>query len=256
MTHWLGAMDSLLTYRSDDSPGRAYDLAMRRAVGLLLATMTMAACTGSSSGEPEPLETPVPVTAAPTAAPTTTEATESTVEDTVEETIQETTTSEAPTTTIDEAAILAEAEAAFFDAWQVGTDAIRNPDDPENENEIRDHFTQNNLDLALENLRLAVDGNFIAVENLDNPSFAQTYDDIEFVGDTRTEVSLTVCEFYSERIFERGVTPDGSDNLVRDNPVTKIIRVGLVLEDGSWKSATGVTAEEVRDEVERCTTAS
>lgn len=256
MTHWLGAMDSLLTYRSDDSPGRAYDLAMRRAVGLLLASMTMAACTGSSSGEPEPLETPVPVTAAPTVAPTTTEATESTVEDTVEETIQETTTFEAPTTTIDEAAILAEAEAAYLEAWQVGTDIIRDPDNPDNEADIRDHFTKNNLDGALENLRVTTEGNFIARENAENPGFAQTYDDIAFTTDARDEVALTVCEFYSDRLFERGTAPDGSDTLIRDDPLTTIFVVEMVLEDGMWKSATGGPPEVISDEVERCTTAS
>ena len=248
-------MNSLLTYRSADPPGRAYDLAMRHAVGLLLTSLTIAACAGSSGGEPEPLETPPPVTPATTEPePTAAEDTTSTVEETT--TSAETTTSEAPTTTIDEAAILAEAEAAYLLAYEVGRDALRNPDDPDNESRIRDHFTQNNLDLALENLRLTVDGNFIAVENADNPSFAQTYGDIEFVDDKLTEVSLTACEFNSDQIFERGTAPDGSDVLVRDDPVTGIFRVGLVLEDNTWKLATGRMDEEVKDEVERCTTAS
>lgn len=247
-------MNSSPTTRIRPGPGRAYHRAMRRTVGLLLAMLTIAACSGSDAA-PEPLDTLPPTTQAPTTeAGDPVDSTEPTANEPDETTTTETTV--APTTTIDEAAILAEAEAAYLEAWQVGTDAIRTPEDADNEARIRERFTDKNLDLALENLRLAIDGNFIAKENPDNPSFAQTYDDIEFIGESLDEVSLTVCEFYSERIFERGTAPDGSDTLVRDSPVTKILRVGLILEDGSWKSASGVASEEVRDEVERCTTAS
>ena len=223
---------------------------MRRTVGMLLATIAFVACSGSDAAPP-PLDTEPATTSAPTSeAPGTVEPTDPPA------TEPEATTTDAPTTAVDDAAILAEAEAAYFEAWQVGTDTIRNPDDPDNDDRVRDYFAENNLELTLENMRLTEEGNFIAKENPDNPGFAQTYDDIEFTSDARDEVSLTVCEFYSDRLYERGAAPDGSDTLVRDNPVTKIIQVGLIFEDGQWKSATGAVAEEVRDEVERCTTAS
>ena len=99
-------MNSSPTTRIRPGPGRAYHLAMRRTVGLLLATITIAACSGSDAA-PAPLETPPPVTPTPTVE--TSDPVDST-EPTVTEP-DETTTTEAPTTTIDEAAILAEAEA-------------------------------------------------------------------------------------------------------------------------------------------------
>lgn len=223
---------------------------MRRAVVMLLATITVAACSGSDAAPP-PLDTEPPTTIAPTTEPPPTVETTDAAASTTEPTTTPTTT-----TTIDDATILAQAEADFFEAWQVGTDAIRNPDDPDNEARVRDHFAEGNLDLVLENIQLARDGNLIAKENSDNPSFAQTYGDAAFTNDSGDEVSLTVCEFYSDQLFERGTAPDGSDALIRDSPLTSILVVDLILEDGQWKSATGGVAEEVRDEVERCTTAS
>lgn len=223
---------------------------MRRATALLLATLTIAACAGSTSEPPPPLDTEAPqTTVAATAAPTT-EASDSTT------TAEETTTTEAPPTTVDDATLLAQAEAAYFEAWQVGIDVVRNPDDPDNEARIRDHFAENTLELNLENLRLSLDGNFIAKENADNPSFAQTYGDIAFRPDTRSAAFLTVCEFYSDRLYERGTAPDGSDVLIRDDPQTIILVVELAFEDGAWKPAFGGPPEIVRDETERCTTAS
>lgn len=229
----------------------AYHSTMRRAPALLIATLTVAACSGSTSEPPPPLDTEAPTTAPSTTAPPTTVATTDPTT-----TVEETTPTEAPPTTIDDATLLAQAEAAYFEAWQVGTDVVRNPDDPNNEALARNHFAKNNLEGILEIIQLTEEGNFIAEENVDNPGFAQTYGDIAFTSDARDEVFLTVCEFYSDRLYERGTAPDGSDVLVRDDPQTTILVVELILEEGNWKSATGGAPEVVKDQVERCTTAS
>lgn len=223
---------------------------MRRTVGLLLATITIAACSGSDAA-PAPLETPPPVTPTPTVE--TSDPVDST-EPTVTE--PEITTTEATTTTIDEAAILAAAEAAYLAAYEVGRDALRNPDDPENEARIRRVFTGPNLDLALADLQLTIDGEFIAKENPDNPSFATTFDDAEFVDGDQTLVRITVCEFYSDELYERGAAPDGSDTLIRDNPVTLIFVTRVAFVDETWRAESGGEGEEVRDEEERCSSAS
>lgn len=239
-----------------DTFRRAYDSWMRRAVALLLATLTVASCSGSTTEPPPPLDTEASSTQPSTTTSTTTSATTLASDPTTTTTtIEEPASTDAPPTTVDDATLLAQAEAAYFEAWEVGIGAIRNPDDPENEERIRDHFAKNNLELNLENLRLTEEGNFIAIENIDNPSFAQTYGDIDFTSDARDEVFLTVCEFYSDRLYERGTAPDGSDVLVRDDPQTIILVVELVLDEGRWKAATGGPPEIVKDEVERCTTA-
>ena len=246
-------------HRDNGSTCRAYDLAMRPRVAMLLALLTLAACSGGSSGLAEPSldggttpSSPPPSATRPTAPDTTTgPSTQPTTTDPPTAPVA----TDAPTTTIDEAAVLAEAEAAYMAGYEIGRDTIRNPDDPENEARIREYYTANNLELSLESLRLTRDGGFIARPNENNPSFAQTYGGIKFIDDTHTSVVLTVCEFDSDRIFQRSSTPDTPETLVRDDPVTQIIVVGLELTDGRWKSATGNTAEIVNDEEERCSTA-
>lgn len=258
-------MNPITICRSHPATGRAYHRAMRRAVGLLLATITIAACGGGSDVAPPPLDTEPPATPAasrepppPTVEPTVTEPPVSAPENPVSAPASEATATslDAPTTTIGEAAILAEAEAAAIESVLVGLESIRNPDDPNNEQRLRDHFALNNLEAVLNNLELTQTGNFIAKENSDNPSFAMTYSDARFVNDDRTEVALTVCEFYTDRLFERGTAPDGGNTLIRDEPLTQILSVEMVLDEGMWRSARGEVAETVSDEVERCSTAS
>ena len=166
-----------------------------------------------------------------------------------------TATTSAPTTTIDDAAILADAEAAYLEAFQVAKDSLRNPADPTNDQRLRDHFTDGNLDKALENLRLTVDGNYVAKENPDNPSLVRVVEGGEFIDGDPNLVRLTVCEFNSDRIYEIGTAPDGGDSLVRDDPVSLLFVTRMEFIDGHWKSKTGGKANQVRDEVERCTEA-
>jgi hypothetical protein len=219
---------------------------MRRALPMLTTVaLLVGACSGGSD-DTNDSTVASPDTVATTAAATTPPTEAST-------TVAETTTSEAPTTTIDDAATLAEAEAAYLEAFEVGLESIRNPDDPDAEDLLRDWFVDGNLDKALENLRLTIDGNFIATENPSNPSFVRVVSGAKFIGDQRTQVELTVCEFNSDRIYEIGTAPGGDDSLVRDNPVSLLFVTQLELVDGRWKSKTGGTADEVRDEIERCT---
>ena len=218
---------------------------MRRAVPLLVsATVLIGACSGGSD---DTADTTVPasnsvVTASevrtpPTEAPTT---------------IIEPTTTDAPTTTLDEAALLADAEAAYLEAFNVSKEIIRDPTNPDNEALIRAHFTGPNLELNLEALRITVDSNLIARENVDNPSLARVVEPAKFVDLDTGLARLTVCEFNSDRIFEIGTAPDGGDSLRRDSPVSILLVVDLFLTEGVWKSGSGNQMEEVRDEVERC----
>ncbi len=86
---------------------------MRRALPMLTtAALVVGACSGGNDDtadstvvSPDTVATTSTVSVPATEAPTT---------------ITETTTSEAPTTTIDEAAVLAEAEAAYLEAFEVG----------------------------------------------------------------------------------------------------------------------------------------
>jgi len=218
---------------------------MRRALPMLVtATLVAGACSGSDDAADTTV--PVPDTVAET---TTTEAPPATEALT---TVVETTTTEAPTTTVDEAALLADAEAAYLEAFEVGKEVLRNPDNPDNEQRISELYIGPNLDGVLEDLRRTVDGDFVAFVNDDNPSFATVVEPAEFVDDNPTEARLTVCEFNSDRIYEVGTAPDGSNSLVRDDPVSILITVRMQLVEGQWKTSSGTRGEEIRDEIERC----
>ncbi|MGA9278420.1 hypothetical protein [Ilumatobacter sp.] len=168
------------------------------------------------------------------------------------ETTTTTTTTLAPTTTVDEQAILDEAEAAYLEAFEVGKEVLRNPDDPENVKHLENHFIGANLDVALENLRRTTEGQFIARENDSNPSVATIVEPAEFVDGDPTLARLTVCEFNSDRIFEVGTAPDGGDALRRDDPVSILLTVRMEFVDGKWRSQSGTRGEEIRDETNRC----
>ena len=218
---------------------------MRRAVPLLVsATVLIGACSGGSD---DTADTTVPasnsvVTASEAPAPPT---------DVPTTTIEPTTTG-APTTTIDEAALLADAEAAYLEAFNFSKEIIRDPTNPDNEALIRAQFTGPNLELNLEALRITVDGNLIARENVDNPSLARVVQSAEFVDRDTRLARLTVCEFNSDRIYEVGTAPGGGDTLRRDDPVSILITTRMEFVDGVWKSRSGTRGDEIRDEVERC----
>jgi len=218
---------------------------MRRALPMLTtAALLVGACSGGSDDttdsavtSPDTVDPTSEVSAPSTETPTTT---------------VETTTSLAPTTTIDEAALLAEAEAAYLKAFEVSKEIIRDPLNPNNETLIEEHFTGPNLEATLEALRLTIDGNFVARINDENSTFATVVEPAEFVDGDTTLARMTVCEFNSDRLYTVGDAPGGGDSLFRDDPVSLLIVTNVELVDGSWKSASGRTAEEIKDEVERC----
>jgi hypothetical protein len=220
---------------------------MRQAVAALLILSAVAsACSGNKTAAPTipPATTPDTVTTAAetsiTSAPPSTEPT----------------TTVAPSTTIDEAAILAEAEAAYLEAFKIGKEALRNPLNPANEERIKERFTDANLALVLENLRLTIDGNYISRENETNPSFAVIVKPAEFIDPADPTLAIVeVCEFNSDKLYEVGAAPDGSDALVRDDPVSIILAVRLQLVDGAWKSKSGGVGQELKGEAEQCSSA-
>ena len=208
---------------------------------LTIAVIASASACGGGSDDATP--TTSPVTSATTEPETTNAST------TTETT---TTTTVAPTTTIDEATILAEAEAAYLEAFEVGKDVFRDPLNPRNESRLRELYVGPNLESALEDLRQTIGGGFVAVENAANPSFAAIVAPAEFVDGNPTEARLTVCEFNSDRIFEVGTAPNGEDALRRDYPVSLLVTVRMEFVDGNWMTRSGTAGEEVRDETERC----
>ncbi|WP_040494457.1 hypothetical protein [Ilumatobacter nonamiensis] len=215
---------------------------MSRAAPLVLAIALLAGACSGGSDEAAPTTT----TPATTEAPPATESNTPTTDETT------TTATVAPTTTVDEATLLAEAEAAYLEAFEVGKEVIRNPEDPDNEAQIRDHFSGQNLDGTLADLRRAIDGGFIAVESPQNPSTATIIEPARFKDDARDVALLSVCEFNSDRIFEVGAAPGEVDVLRRDDPVSIILTAQMVLVDGSWKLDSGTRGDEIRDEVSRC----
>jgi hypothetical protein len=133
---------------------------------------------------------------------------------------------------------------------------LRNPLDPGNDALIRQRYADTNLGTLLENLRLTVDGNYISRENQSNPSFAVIVKPAELVDQTDPTLAIVeVCEFNSDKLYEIGSAPDGSDALVRDDPVSIILAVRFQLIDGTWKSTSGTVGQEVRGEVEQCSNA-
>lgn len=220
---------------------------MRRVVALLFTTtMGIAACSGSDAAP-----TTIPASAASEttvasaiAEPTTTESTTTTT--------TSPTTTEAPPTTIDEAAILAEVEAAYLAAFDVGKEIVRNPGDPGNDALVREHYTGANLQIALDVLQQTLDGNFVAKVNQTNPSLAIVTEPAAFIDGDRTLARLTVCEFNSDRIFEIGTAPGGGDSLRRDDPLSILIVYRMALVEGRWKALEGTLGEEIRDEAEQC----
>ena len=123
---------------------------MRRALPMLVtATLLAGACSGGSDDAADttvPCRTRCATTTAvatpPTEAPTTTR----------------TVTTEAPTTTIDEAALLAEAEAAYLEAFEVGKEIFGIPTNPDNEELLRAHFTGAEPRRGPRALRCTIDG--------------------------------------------------------------------------------------------------
>lgn len=219
---------------------------MSRVASLMFAlALVTGACSGGSDGE-SPATNADPV-ATDTVADTEPEATTTTVPTTTT-----TSTTVAPTTTLDEAALLAEAEAAYLEAFEVGKEVIRNPDNPDNDELLREHFTDGNLEKALENLRLTIEGNFVSERNSANPSFVEIIEPAEFLDESQTTAVMTVCEFNSDKLYEIGAAPDGTDALVRDDPVSFLFVTRMELIDGQWKSKTGGEADEIRSEEEQC----
>lgn len=215
-------------------------MAFRRAL-MAVGVLVLTACAGSDEAE-----TTLATTTSTTATSTTSTAATTTIAPT---TIAPTTV--ASTTTVDEATILAEIEQAYLDAFWVGKEVLRNPNDPGNEARIREHYTGAALAGTLEDLRRTVEGGYIARENSDSPTFAAVVEPATLISSS-TAAEVVVCEFNSDRIYELGTAPGGGDSLRRDDPVSLLIVVRLNQQDGSWKVAGGNRTEEIRGAEERC----
>ena len=137
-----------------------------------------------------------------------------------------------------------------MNAFAVATEVLRDPANPGNEAKLTAVYVGPNLDGSLEDLRLTIDGGFVVRENPDNPSFAEIEGPAEFVEGATDSIEIVVCEFNSDRVLRVG--PSGTEELVRDDPVTFLNVVRMRLDDGVWKSSSGTQAEQVHDETERC----
>ena len=179
------------------------------------ACVVLAACGGSDSDSAATSTSPSTTTAAVTAATTTNAAP-------VE-------TTEAPSTTIDEAEQLAAAEQAYLDAFDAYIAAARDPSDPDLRAEIERFYTGPNLEFTIDQLDGFVEQNWIARPG-EEPSRTEILAGPRSLPNRTDFIELVSCEINSEVFVEVGGAPDGSDSLVTDEVTVGrlIVRLQLV----------------------------
>jgi len=211
---------------------RIYDAAMLGRAVTIVATacVVLAACGGSDSDSAATTTSPSTTTATVTAATTTNAAP-------VE-------TTEAPSTTIDEAEQLAAAEQAYLDAFDAYIAAARDPSDPDLRADIERLYTGPNLEFTIDQLDGFVEQNWIARPG-EEPSRTIILLPPQFLPDRTDFVELVACEIDSEVFVEPGAAPDGSDALVSDEVAVRRIVVRLRAGDDQWQSDSGEVVAEL-----------
>ncbi len=159
----------------------------------------------------------------------------------------------APSTTVADEVLFAAAEEAYEAAQHAYIEVLRDPQNPNNDERLAQHFAGDGLEHVRTNLQLAIDGPFVARANNDNPNLIRFVLEPSFVDTRRDEIDLGVCVFLSDRLYQVGAGPNGEDVLVEDNPVSIQRIVVMKLVDGQWKSFSGGPPSEIYDEQEQCT---
>jgi hypothetical protein len=228
--------ECVVDQREIQSPDGCYSLAMRRSAAVLvLAALAVAACSGSDDA----------ATTSPTAtsAPATTVAEPTTTPDSVTTTAVETTS--APPTTVDDGARLRTAEQAYIAAWEATWNVFRDPRNAELREDAESRYTDANLEQLVENIDSLVEDGYTASPSPTAPASATIAGPARFINDERTMVDLVVCEVNTDWFFEVGAAPDGSDALLRDEPVAVLIVARVELVGGDWKPRGGDVLSEV-----------
>ncbi len=190
------------------------------------ACVVLAACGGSSSDSDATTTSPSTTTATVTTATTTNAAP-------VE-------TTEAPSTTIDEAEQLAAAERAYLDAFDAYIAAARDPSNPDLRAEIERLYTGPNLEFTIDQLDGFVEQNWVARPG-EEPSRTIILLPPQFLPDRTDFVELVACEINTEVFVEPGAAPDGSDALVTDEVTVRRGLIRLRAIDGDWRTDSGET---------------
>lgn len=210
-----------------------YGFGMLRTISVVVATtLLLASCAGSDEADDTPTTSAAPTPTAEVAVETTT--TEAAPPTT-------TTTEPTPTTTeVDEEALIAEVEAAYFAGYDAYHRAIF---DPANE-ELRAALAEFRHGDALANVLGILDDlvelNAVARENPDfGPSRGEITGPVRFTNDAFSEASIVVCELNAEWFVEPEAGPNGEDSILRTDVIRSDLTVLLQLIEGSWKVVAG-----------------
>lgn len=211
----------------------------------LLAACAAVAVTATtcSSGDDTASDTSTSAatTTTTTEAPTTTPPPTTTAETTT--TTTEPPTTEQPTTTttepVDE---VQEVIDSFELAWRAFDDAKLDPTDDAKFEVARARFTGAALQALDERIGSFRREGLRGQTNPDVPARADVYRDTVVVdGDTAT---LLVCDVNSNLLVETGAAPDGSDAVVNDDIVARLVETSMIRSGEGWLLARGVTVAE------------
>jgi len=218
-------------------PGGCYSSVMRKAVAVVVfAAFAVGACAGSDQ--------------AASTEPTVAESATTVVEPVITTEVATTTiveTTIVPTTTVDDeqARLRRAAEEAYIAAWEATWAVFRDPGNSELRAEAEGLYSNANLEQLIQNIDGLIDDGYAAVESPTLPASATIVGAAQFIDDERVLVDLVVCEVNTDWFVEVGVAPDGSDALVRDDPVSVLIVARLEFVDDIWKPRGGDILSEV-----------
>lgn len=209
---------------------------------MLLATIAALAVTACSNGDDA---TPTTTT---TAAPTTTASTTSTTSTSTTTTSSTTTTTTRPPTTestpptTEPRDEIQEVIDGFQAAWRAFDAAKLDPTNDATVDAARALFSGDSLAALNERVEQFRNENLRGVTNPDVPARADVYQDsVTIQGDVAT---LLVCDVNSNMLVEVGAAPDGSDAIVNDDIVARLIDTTMIRSSGGWLLAGGTTTAE------------
>ena len=204
---------------------------MNRGLSIVVAScLLLAACGGSGSDGDASTTTATSPSTTAAAVTTTTEALA--------------TTTEAPATTIDANTQLAAAEQAYLDAFDAYIAAARDPANPDLRAEIERLYTGPSLEFTISQLDGFVREGW-AARAAEEPSRTIVLLAPEFLPDRGDVVELVACEVNTERFFEIGGAPDGSDALVGDEVTVRRALVRMERVEEQWRARSGETLGEL-----------
>ena len=218
----------------------------------LLATITAlavtaVACSGgdddtSNTTEPSAATTTstIPTTATAASTTTTTEAATTTTSNAPTSTTEATTSTSEP---VDEVQRVVEAYEA---AWSAFGEALFEPDNQDIVESTRQLLTGSMLELLDQRVAEFRTENLRAVPNPEVPArFEIDRESIVIDGDTAT---MRVCDVDSIILVEIGAAPDGSDAIVNEDVVARLVDTTMERSESGWLLSNGVFLQEYYDQ--------